>query len=247
LPVPTDAGLETIGDQVALSDAVAQWEAAHRPAGPPPRGGFELPARPRARWRSPIVLKSAAVLVAGLIGVVAGRQLFPSADAQSSDGVLGRPWLAVTDSVVEGLNNSVRRVSDDNQRTELSAADVAALIFRSPRRRTVFVDSISARADSVISIRGRLAANARFELSGDLRLIRRGVGELAVRSLRVNNVDLEPTKVNRVVGRGRARTDESNRLRFDVPLSVTSIAVTDGVIAMARDPYPQGPRTRVVR
>jgi hypothetical protein len=153
----------------------------------------------------------------------------------------------VTDSVVEGLNNNVRRVSDDNRRTELSAADVAALIFRSPRRRTVFVDSIVARADSMISIRGQLAANAKFELCGDLHLIRRGIAELVVRSLSVDGVDLEPAKITRLVARGRARTEESDRLRFDVPITVTSIAVVDGTIAMTRDQYTQGTNSRVVR
>src|SRR4051812_8670570 len=142
LPVPRQADLEKIGDQVALSEAIASWEAAHQPEKPKPRGGFELPPRPRARWRSPALIKSAAVVIAALMGILAGRQLLPRADAQLSDGIVERPWLIVSDSVADRVNNAVYRVTDDNRRTELTAADVAALIFRSPRRRTVFVDSI---------------------------------------------------------------------------------------------------------
>jgi hypothetical protein len=247
LPVPTPADLEKIGDQVSLSDAMEQWAAAHQPPKRVPRGGFELPARPRARWRSPVLIKSAAVIVAGLMGVIAGRQFLPRAEAQSSDGIVERPWLAVTDSVASGVNNTIYRVADDTRRTMLSAADVAALIFRSPRRHTVFVDSIEARADSLLSIRGHLAANATFELRGDLHLVRRGTAELVVRSLIVDGTELEPTKITRLVARGRARTEDSDRLRFDVPLNVANIGVFDGAVAMTRDQYAQGTRSRVVR
>ena len=247
LPVPTQADLEKIGDQVALGEAVKQWQAAHRPEQPKPRGGFELPSRPPARWRSPLAIRVAAVFVAAITGVVAGRQFLPRAGAQSSDGILERPWLAVTDSVADGVNTTVRRVNDDNRRTQLTAADVAALIFRSPRRRTVSVDSITARADSMVSVRGQLAGGATFELRGDLQLVRRGIGELVVRSLRVDGTEIDPTMISRLVARGRARTEDSDRLRFDVPLGVTSIVVVDGTIAMLRDQSYDGIRARVVR
>ena len=234
IPVPTQADLEKIGDQVALGEAMRQWQAAHQPAQPKPRGGFELPKRPPARWRSPLAIKLAAVFVAAVMGVIAGRQILPRAGAQSSDGIVEQPWLAVTDSVVEGANSTVRRVNDDYRRMELTAADIAALIFRSPRRRTVFVDSISARADSMLAIRGRIAS-ARFELKGDLRLVRRGLAELVVQSLRVDGTDIDPMMISRLVARGRARTEDSDRLRFDVPLSVARVAIIDGAIAMTRD------------
>ena len=247
LPVPTQTDLERIGDQVALSEALKQWQAAHQPAQPKPRGGFELPARPPARWRSPRLIKVAAVFIAAVMGVVAGRQWLPRADAQSRDGSVERPWLAVTDSVADGVNNTVRRVNDDNRRTQLTAADVAALIFKSPRRRTVAVDSIAARADSMLSIRGQLAGGATFELRGDLRLIRRGIAELVVQSLRVDGTDIDATMTSRLLARGRARTEDSDRVRFDVPLGVTSIAVVDGTIAMTRDQFSGGSSARVVR
>jgi hypothetical protein len=233
LPVPTQADLERIGDQVVLSDAVAQWEAAHQPAKPKPRGGFELPPRPASRWHSPM-LRIAAVIIAALTGVLAGRQFLPRVGAQSSDGLVERPWLAVTDSVIDGMTNTVRRVTDDTRRTELTAADVAALIFRSPRRRTVFVDSIAARADSMLAIRGHIA-NATFELHADVHLIRRGIAELVVRSLTVEGTALEPTKVSRLLARGRARSEDSDRVRFDVPLDVRSIRVFGGAIVVIHD------------
>ena len=233
LPVPTQADLDKIGDQVLLSDAVAKWQAAHQPEKAKPRGGFELPPRPPSRWRSPMI-QIAAVAVAALMGVLAGRQFLPRVGAQSSDGIVERPWLAVTDSVIDGMNNIVRRVTDDNRRTELTAADVAALIFRSSRRRTVLVDSIAARADSMLAIRGRIA-NATFELRADVHLIRRGIAELVVRSLSVEGIALEPTKASRLLARGRARTEDSDRVRFDVPPDVRSIRVFGGAIVVMRD------------
>jgi hypothetical protein len=247
LPVPSQADLEKIGDQVALSEAVKQWMAAHGPEQPKSRGGFDLPPRPPARWRSPVVIRVAAVFVAAVMGIIAGRQLLPRADAQSRDGSIEQLWLAVTDSVAEEVNTTVRRVNDDNRRTQLTAADVAALIFRSPRRRTVVVDSMTARADSMIAIRGQLAAGATFELHGDLRLIRRGIGELVVQSLRVDGTSIDPTMTSRLLARGRARTEDSDRVRFDVPLNVTAIAVIDGTISMTRDELSSGPGARVVR
>jgi hypothetical protein len=247
LPVPTQADLEKIGDQVALNEAITAWASAHRPPGPKPRGGFELPERPRARWRSPILVRSAAVVIAALMGVLAGRQLLARTAAQSSDGIVERPWLEVTDSITDGVNQTIYRVTEENRRTVLTAADVAALIFRSPRRHTVFVDSVSARADSMLSIRGHLSANATFELGGDLHLVRRGIAELVVRTLSVDGVELEPTKISRLVARGRARTEDSDRVRFDVPFDVTSIAVVDGAIAMTRDRNSQRTSAAVVR
>jgi len=247
LPVPTASDLETIDDGLALADAVKAWEAAHQAPKPKPRGGFELPPRPRARWRSPVFLKSAAIFVAAITGIIAGRQFLPRASAQSRDGSIAVPWIAVTDSLSERVNSGIYSVTDDNRGTMLTAADVAALIFRSPRRRTVFVDSVEARADSLISIRGRLAANASFELRGDLGFVRRGTAELIVRSLVIDGTEVEPTMITRLIARGRARTEDSNRIRFEVPASVTNIAIIDGTISMTRDQSSDDMRARFER
>jgi hypothetical protein len=80
-----------------------------------------------------------------------------------------------------------------------------------------------------------------------VNLVRRGVAELVVRTLSVDGVDLEPTTVSRLLARGRARTDASDRLRFDVPLNVTNISAVDGTITMTRDQYNPGTRPRAVR
>jgi len=235
LPIPTTADLATFDDQLPLSKAVEQWEATHQPPKPKPRGGFELPPKPRARWRSPALVRSAAVILAALTGVIAGRQLLPRAAAQSSDGVVAPLWLPVTDSVANGVNNTVYRVIDDDRRTVLSAADVAALIFRSPRRRTAFVDSLEARADSLLSIRGRLAGNAAFELRGDIALVRRGTAELVVRSLYIDGMRLDSSNATRLFTRGRVRSEDSNRLRFDIPVRITGMSVVDGTVVLTRE------------
>jgi hypothetical protein len=175
------------------------------------------------------------VIVAGVLGFVIGKRvLVPAADAQSSPGVVAQPWLAVTDSIASEVNQTLYHARDARGPLSITAADAAALIFRSPRRHTVYVDSVTARADSMLDIRGRLAGAAVFELRGALRLVRRGTAELQVTSLLVDSVDVAPTMITRLVARGRARSETSDRLRFDVPLDVAAIVIRDGVIELTR-------------
>jgi hypothetical protein len=232
LPIPGEQDFASMGD-VTLEDAWSRWEKTHELAAPLPRG-FELPARPRSRWRTPFAYKATGLVVAGLLGFVIGKQFLPAADAQSSAGVVAQPWLAVTDSIVNAVNQTLYRARDARGPLSLSAADAAALIFRSARRHTVYIDSITARADSMLGIRGHLAGAAVFELRGALRIVRRGTAELQVTSLLVDSVDVAPTMITRLVARGRARSESSDRLRFDVPLDVAAIAVNNGVIELTR-------------
>ena len=234
LPIPREQDFASLSDDVTLEEAWSRWKKMHELTAPLPRG-FELPARPRSRWRTPLAYKTAGVIVAGVLGFVIGRRvLVPAADAQSSAGLVVQPWLAVTDSIASAVNQSLYHARDARGPLDISAADAAALIFRSPRRHTVYVDSVTARADSMLAIRGHIAGTAVFELRGALRLVRRGTAELQVISLMVDSVDVAPTMITRLVARGRARSETSDRLRFDVPLDVAAIAVRDGGVELIR-------------
>ncbi len=241
LPIPGEQDFASFGNDVTLDEAWNRWKKTHDLTAPLPRG-FELPARPRSRWRTPLAYKATGVIVAGVLGFVIGKRvLVPAADAQSSAGVVAQPWLTVTDSIASAVNQTLYHARDARGPLTLSAADVAALIFRSPRRHTVYVDSVTARADSMLSIRGHLADAAVFELRGALRLVRRGTAELQVTSLLVDSVDVSPTMITRLVARGRARSENSDRLRFDVPLDVAAITVGGGVVELTRRRPVLGP------
>jgi hypothetical protein len=243
LPIPTATDLATLGDSVTLVEALQQWERLHRPVVATPRGGFELPPRPIARWRTPFALKVAGVAIAGLLGFFVGEQvLLPHSDARALGGSVEHPWIMVNDSVTEALNETLFRSRAANASEELSltAADLAALVFRSPRRRVVVVDSVEARADSLLAVRGQLAGKSAFELQGTLRVLRRGIGELEVKSLVVDGVAIDPTLSTRLLARGRPRTENSDRLRFDIPLNVTSLSLFAGEVRVSRDQYRGG-------
>jgi len=227
LPVPTEADIAAIGDDVRLSEAWArlQTAATGKPAeaAPPPA------KRGPAKWR-PRLIKISAVAAAAMLGFVVGDRWLPGAGAQSGDIAAEKAWLPVTDSVVAALNVKLASVAanDVGTRLTLSAADVAALIFRSPRRRQTPVDSIEARIDSVLWIRGRLRGGSRFELGGDVRMSRRGVAEFRVDHLTIGGVDADSARTARLVVGVRSRSADGERMRFEVPLFVAEVAIMDG-------------------
>ena len=148
----------------------------------------------------------------------------------SGDIVAEKAWLPVTDSVVTALNVKLSNVAanETGTRLTLSAADMATLIFRSPRRRQAPVDSIEARIDSVLWIRGRLRGGSRFELGGDVRMSRRGVAEFRVDHLNIGGVDADSARTARLVVGVRSRSADADRMRFEVPLFVAEVAIMDG-------------------
>lgn len=228
LPIPTEADIGAIGDDVQLSDAWAQLQAARTT----PNGPVEAappPVTRVAKWR-PRIIKTSAVAAAALLGFVVGDRWLPGAGAQSGDIVAEKAWLPVTDSVVTALNVKLSSVgaNETGTRLTLSAADMATLIFRSPRRRQAPVDSIEARIDSVLWIRGRLRGGSRFELGGDVRMSRRGVAEFRVDHLNIGGVDADSAKTARLVVGVRSRSADADRMRFEVPLFVTEVAIMDG-------------------
>jgi len=229
LPIPTDAELTSLGNDVPLRDAWTQWQADHTP----PKGVVETapPAVRRAatKWR-PRLAKVTALAAAAVLGFVVGDRWLPGAGAQSGDIIAERLWVPVTDSVVAALNVklSYAAANESDTKLPLSAADLATLIFRSPRRRQTPVDSIEARIDSVLWIRGRLRGGSRFELGGDVRMSRRGLAEFRVEHITIGGVNADSARTARLVVGVRSRSADTERMRFEVPLFVADVAITDG-------------------
>jgi hypothetical protein len=221
--------MEALGDDVRLGEAWVQWQTGHTPA----NGAVEAPApagkRVAATWR-PRLIKISALAAAAVLGFVVGDRWLPGAAAQSGDIAAEKAWLPVTDSVVAALNVKLSSVaaSDVGARLTLTAADMAALVFRSPRRRQAPVDSVEARIDSVLWIRGRLRGGSRFELGGEVRMSRRGVAELLVEHLTIGGVDADSARTARLVVGVRSRSTETERMRFDVPAFVADVAIMGG-------------------
>jgi len=230
LPRPTADELSALDDDTGLGVALERWEKLHTPpvgVAEVPPVKVESPPNRRTRWRSPGVLKSTAVVTAGLLGVVAGDFWRQRASAQQQTAVAEQRWMPVNDSVVAAINATFVSTATNEARpsVQLSAADIATLIVRSPRRRSVPIDSAEARIDSLLWIRGRLRRGPRFELGGEVSMLRRGLAELRVTRLVVDGQPADSARVSRLVAGPRARSSDVDRLRFDVPLWVSSILI----------------------
>jgi hypothetical protein len=228
LPIPTQAEAAAIGDDVQLEEAWAQWQSGHTP----PTGIVEIAKapvkRPVTKWRSRMV-KTSALAAAAALGFIVGDRWLPGAAAQSGDVLATKVWSPITDSVVAALDEKLTNASAvSDPKLTLTAADLATLIFRSPRRRQTPVDSIEARLDSLLWIRGRLRGGSRFELGGDVRLSRRGVAEFRVDHLTIGGVAADSARTARLVVGVRSRSIDYDRMRFEIPLFVAGIAIMDG-------------------
>jgi hypothetical protein len=176
-------------------------------------------------------MKGAAVAASALLGFVVGERWLPRANAQPSTPSVEQVWLPVTDSVVNALNAKLSRsmiINDAPGRLALSAADMATLIFRSPGGRQAPVDSIEARIDSLLWIRGRLRGASRFELGGELRMLRRGLAELHVAHLTIDGVEADSARVAGLDVGVRSPADASDGIRFEMPAFVTRLTFVYG-------------------
>ena len=230
LPVPTAQQLDQLGDDVSLLDALSHWERTHAPVGS--QRVPSLTARPPAWWQSGRLARAAAVVAAAVLGVFAGTRWLPRARAQSSGEVAGPVWSTVTDSTRGAVNERFLMMANTGVRfkARLSAAEMAGVIFGSRRLRMLPVDSLSARLDSTLRVRGRIVGGPTFELSGDVHLLRRGVGELRVIDLVVGGALVSPDRAAELLTRAGRRASPSRRLRFDVPGFVGSIRVDAGSV-----------------
>jgi hypothetical protein len=177
-------------------------------------------------------MKGAAVVAAGLLGAVVGELWFSPVDVRSTAAIAEQNWLPVTDSVTTMLD---AKLADG---ARLSPAELAALIFRSPRRRAARIEGLEARIDSLLWVRGRLREGSRFEFGGEVRVVRRGLAELRVTHLVVDGVETDSTAVSRLVAGPRVRSPSTDRLRFEVPGGVASFLMREGGADVLRRERP---------
>ena len=229
LPIPTDTEIGAIGDDIRLTEAWAQWQTGHTPATGVVESASAATKRLPSKWRSRTI-RISAIAAAGLLGFVVGDRWLPGAAAQSGDLAAEQVWLPVTDSVAAAVDDKLSRgaMSGGGVSVSFSAADLATMIFRSPRRRQTPVDSIEARIDSLLWIRGRLRGGTRFELAGEVYIARRGLAEFRVQHLTIGSVNADSGHVARLVAGVRSRAADTDRMRFEVPTFVAEMAIMDG-------------------
>lgn len=188
LPIPSDAETAELGDGIGLDQAFGNWERRHTP----PTSVTHVSAQAMAWWRSPRYARvSVGVSVLAIGVVLAFRGLATRAGAQPAPV----QWLAVNDSVTAGARTKLRRLSVGDS-LALSANDVAAMLFdAAPPRRTKTLDSLEARLDSTLEIRGRVHDAFRLELGGQLYLVRSRLVALRVTRLVVDGSEIPAASV----------------------------------------------------
>ena len=120
--------------------------------------------RSRRPWRSRRMLIGATGVSTLLLAVVAAQWL-RAAPAPV--------WTPVTDSVRMSAEDKLWTSRDAGGAVVLSPAEMAAVVFRR-------ADSLEARADSVLRVRGRLPNREHFAIAGAIAITRPGRGELRV-------------------------------------------------------------------
>jgi len=230
LPVPGEQDVAQFGDELRLRDIMGKWEVLNTPPSaapvikPPP----SILLRPR--WRSPALQRVVLVVLVGVLGFVLGDQVLPPAQAAVASSL---PWYAVNDSVAAVLNGKFVALNQSELAlpVSLTPAEVASLVFR----RHAHVDSVEARADSVLRVRGLLDDTTRFELEGRVRVQRRGTGELRITRLWLDGLRVSPGVLPRVIAGRRTTRPDSMSLWFTVPANVTRLVIVHALGSAAKD------------
>jgi hypothetical protein len=221
LPIPGEQDVTQFGDELRLSDIIKRWEGLNTPPSASPAIKSPPSTLARPRWRSPALQRVVLTVLVGVLGFVLGDQLLPPAQAATANGP---PWYATNDSVAAALNAKFIALNQSEVALPISLtpAEVASLAFR----RRAHVDSVEARVDSVLRVRGVLDDTTRFELEGRVRVQRRGTGELRITRLWLDGLRVSPGVLPRMItGRRTARPD-SMSLRITVPANVTRIVIS---------------------
>jgi hypothetical protein len=233
LPIPTDAETAELGDEIGLDQAFGVWYRRHTP--PTAASAVTTPWRRSNRYARVgvgvgVLAIVVVLLVRGLTATRAGAQPVPVR------------WLTVDDSVAAGVQTKLRRLAHTKPPTvvSLSAADVAALLFDAPPPyRTQPLDSLEARLDSALWLRGRVHGAFRFELGGRLRLVRRRIVAVRVTRLMVDGIGLPasamPPYLQSIAP--QAGVDSAGELLFGLRSPVAEMRfVVDSVVVVAGRP-----------
>jgi hypothetical protein len=228
LPVPGERDVAQLGDELGLGELWREWETMHTPAA----SSSAIRLRPVARWRSPQVEKPVLLALVAILGFVVGDRWLLPAQAEPVVASVRVPWAPVTDSVAASLNGKLLSLGQTELAVPvvLSPAEAALLVFR----RQLGVDSVEARIDTTLRVRGRLRDGKRFELAGDLRVARPGIGELRVGRLRLGTADASTASLSRSIVGHRAIGNDSASISFPIPSFIARLGVADSTALVSR-------------
>ena len=220
IQLPNDAELTMMGDDIGVAELWSRWERMH--------GG-----RARAARRISRVAAGAAVAAATIVTIATAfltRNLWlPRADAQPA----APAWMPVTDSVTAELDAKLMAIaeSDADISFPISPAELASLVLRpSSYRPAPPLDSVEARLDTLLWIRGRLRDGSRFNIAGQVEVVRRGVAAFQVAALSVDGRAVDTHFASRMLRYRTMQRSAANRVWFELPDRIGELRVTDGTI-----------------
>jgi hypothetical protein len=220
LPGPRTSEFAHLGTTLSLREAAAEWSKRAAAA-----QGLALQ---RARTRSRHALAGALAAALLFLTVMPTR-----ANVVATTGwpPATRAWVSVTDSLVAAVNAKLLRLGQSEARftMPLSSAELAALVLGArPVMRISVLESIEARADSALQIRGFLPGGGRMVMRGDVRVSRRGTGEFRLWQVSLNGISIPVAQYSGPPSGGTDREVDAPRFRFDLPRFVRAIRVTGG-------------------
>lgn len=231
LPLPTEQEIASFDDSLGLGAAWQRWNSVHAGLGEQPAAVQTPTTTRRPRVRRSFV--SALMLAIGLLGIDVFHGWPNQALASSNEHSRRAEWAQVNDSVSARVRGKLLGLS--RAEVELlfhfSAAEAGALILGTlePRPRLP-LDSVEARIDSVLWLRGRVRDGPRVELGGRIIEVRPGRAELLVTRLEVDGVAAPPSTASRVLLGRRGRP--TDRLQLFVPTFIGDLHVANGAVQL---------------
>jgi hypothetical protein len=229
--VPNDADLAMMGNDVGVAELWSRWERMH---------GGRIGKAPRrvSRVATGAAAVAAAIVVLGTAYLTRDVWL-PRADAEQA----APAWMPLTDSVTANLDSKLLAVasSDVAIAFPLSPAELASLILRpSIHRPAPPLDSVEARVDTLVWIRGRLRDGSLFIAGGTVEIVRRGVAAFRVATLDVDGRKVDPHFASRMLRYRTMQRSATNRAWFEIPDRIGELRLTEGTIRAL--PWSRGDR-----
>lgn len=224
LPVPAEPAFVDGRDALTLVELLRAWEDECRSLTEGRTGG-DRSTRGRRWWRRPAIIYAASALVLGAAGVAA--LVRPPLARREVHVDVPPVWMPVGDSTIVALRGKLLAAGDARAPllVSLSASDLAAMTFGyGERRRWAVRSGLTARADSMLWLRGMTGDGHTFTIGALVRVARPGLGELQVRRAAVDSdsaavIDPARTRLAAAI----PYVDRLGRVRFPVPRFVREI------------------------
>ena len=238
IQVPNDAELTMMGNDIGVAELWSRWVRMHGG-----RGG-----KAQRRMSRMLAAAATAAVTIGAFGAayLARDVWLPRADAQPA----APAWMPITDSVTAALDEKLLAVaaSDVSVTIPLSSAELAILILRpSIYRPGLSLDSIEARVDTLLWIRGRLGDGSPFIVGGSVEVVRRGVAAFRIATLSLDGRADDPRFASRRLRYRAMQRSTTDRVWFEIPDRVGELRLTGGTIRAlpwSRDAERIGPTAR---